>query len=401
MAYSVPDPYRQAIRGSIKWWASVDATLGGAPVAGATGMRPTGGSITDTSRPGVRRTLRLELASSPGLFDALSPIGTELVVTVHVEYQNRTVVDIPMGVFDVDSETVSESGGGISLTAPDKWVRIKRAQFLQPVGSTPGITVVEQIVVLLQSALGGETVNVTATHPARIGSMVWERDREKAINDLAAEIGAWVYFDRDGVATVADVPYTGGSANWMVDAGAGGVLIDVDRERSRTETCNIVVVESSASEGALFPTMYVWDANPSSPTYAGPGSGSGEAPPALGTSGPFGLVPYFHDSPTLASAGMAVLTGQSLLARQVGLASQISLTQVPNWAMDAFDALDVLPNTARRTVIEGVAASGVPILNRISSGAVLERHIADTVTHPLTHGSGQQIQGRSTGGGFA
>jgi hypothetical protein len=86
----------------------------------------------------VRRVLNLELAPEPGLFDLLSPIGTTLTVTARVMYTNRTTVDIPMGVFDVDSESLSEGGGGLSLTAPDKWVRIQRARFIKPQASNPG-----------------------------------------------------------------------------------------------------------------------------------------------------------------------------------------------------------------------------------------------------------------------
>jgi hypothetical protein len=60
-------------------------------VPGAADLRPIGGSITDTTKPGVRRMLTLELAPEPGLYDLLSPIGTTLVVTARVRYTNQQV----------------------------------------------------------------------------------------------------------------------------------------------------------------------------------------------------------------------------------------------------------------------------------------------------------------------
>jgi len=380
VAYPVPDPYPQAVRNGLAISYRVDASLDGDPIAGATGLAPTGGSITDTTKPGVRRVLNLELAPEPGMFDRLSPIGTTLAVTARVMYTNRTTVDIPMGVFDVDTESLSEGSGGLSLTAPDKWVRVQRARFIKPRASNPNFTVAAQIASLIKEGLGAteEVVN-RATSTAKVARLVWEKDRDAAIIDLAQQIGAWVYFDRNGVATIADVPGSGASADWLVDASASGVLIDLDRERSRTVTRNVVVVESSAADGARFPTQYVYDNKATSPTFAGPGTGAGTTLPAASLAGPFGQVPYFFDTPIHTSASSAIAAGRSILRRTAGLASQVSLGQVPNPAVDAFDVLDIMPPKERYDIAR-----------------VLERHVADTVTHPLSLGTAQHIEGRST-----
>jgi hypothetical protein len=375
VAFPVADPFREAVRNSVAITYTVDATLGGDPVPGGSGLLPSGGSVTDTTKPGVRRVLSLQLAPEPGLFDALSPIGTTLTVTAHVRYTNRQSVDIPMGVFDVDTESLSEGSGGLSLTAPDKWAKIQRARFIIPQASTPGLSVVGQIAALIRGALGpDEPVAVTATSTATVGRLLWEKDRDQAIIDLAQSIGAWVFFDRFGVATVADVPQIGSSADWLVDASPSGVLVELDRERSRTSTRNVVVIESSAADGAKVPTQWVWDSDPLSPTYAG-------TSPRLRPqeAGPFGIVPYFYDTPVLTSAAAALKAGRTILARTTGLASQVSLGQVPNPAVDAFDVIDVMPPRERYDIAR-----------------VLERHVVDTVTHPLTVGSPQQIEGRST-----
>ena len=378
MAYPVADPYRQAIRNSLTISYTVRATLNGTVVPGCEALQPTGGTITDTTKPGVRRVLNLQLAPMPGLFDKLDPVGTLLSATAHVQYTNRTIVDIPMGVFDVDRETFAEGGGELSLTAPDKWQKIARARFLWPTGPQIGIKVTDQIVFLIRDVLGPtEPVNVLATSQATVGSLTWDKDRDKAINDLAADIGAWVYFDRLGIATVADVPTIGASADWLIDASGAGVMTSLDRSRDRAKSYNVVVVTSSATTGEAFPTQYVWDSDPTSRTYAG-------TAPQFGTdAGPFGIVPYFHDTPLPLTIDGARAAGAAILARTVGLASQASMGQVPNPAVDAFDVLDVLPPEERYDI-----------------DRVLERHIADNVTHPLkTDGDpapAQNIDGRST-----
>lgn len=377
MAYPVPDPYRQAIRGGLALTYTVDALIEGVPIAGATGMKPTGGKITDTSRPGVRRKLDLQLPPTVGLYDLLAPVGVTLTCAARVRYTNLTVINIPMGVFDVDAQSVDESNGQITLTAPDKWVRIQRATFARPYQTVPWRPVVEELAVLIRGALGAdEEVVVTATSTATVGLQLEEKDRAGFINKLAKSIGAWVFFDRNGVATIADLPTAGAEADWLVDA--GGVLTDLSRTRSREDTRNVVVVESSAPDEEKFATQVVWDNDPSSPTYAGPDPLNH---PEL--AGPFGVSVEHFSTPLEMTNGEAEVTGLTILARVCGLASQASMGQVPNPALDAFDVLDLLPPREEAAVPR-----------------TLERHVADTVTHPLEvegdPAPAQQIEGRST-----
>jgi len=370
-----PDPYRSAIRsGGITLTYLVSASLGGAPVSGAQDLRPIGGEITDTSKPGVRRVLNLDLAPEPGLFELLAPEGTALSVVCRVQYQDRSTFDIPMGVFDVDTQSIGEGGGKISLTAPDKWVRIQRARFLVPQESYAGLPVVQQIAQLIQGAVPGAEPVILSTSTATTPPLVWERDRDKAILDLATDIGAWVFFDRWGNPTIMDIPKLGASADWLIDASPTGVLVSLDRQRSRTDTRNVVVVTSSASGGPAFDTQIVWDNEAESPTYAGSNPLTNP-----GSAGPFGIVPAFYASAVLSSSSEAYQAGVSILSRTVGLSSQVSLSRVPNPAMNAFATIDVLPPK-----------------RQFGASPVIERYMADTVTHPLSVDQPQHIDARLT-----
>lgn len=422
MAYlSMPNPglYTQAIRSGAAVTYTVDASYFGSPVDGATDLRPTGGSIADTTKAGVRRILSLELAPEPGLYDLLSPIGTTLTVTAHVRLTDRSTVDVPMGVFDIDEQTLTEGGGNLTATAPDKWVRLQRRKFAGPQqsNSAGGITVVQQIITLIRNALGPtEPVNVTATSTALVGALTWQSDRAQAIIDLATSIGAWVYADRTGVFTIADIPTIGMSADWLIDSSASGVLTSLSRSRSRTSTANVVCVESTAASGAAFPMQIVWDSDPTSPTFAGPNDGTTSPITHPELAGPFGVVVYNYDSSQPLSVSQARSTALAILAQVVGLASQATLGSVPNPAIDAFDVIDVMPPGPVTASVTGGGAAVFPgasifpgasvfpadgrprRVQWFASGRTVERHAVDTVTHPLVVGgsNAQQIQGRST-----
>jgi hypothetical protein len=312
--------------------------------------------------------------SADALFDLLEPVGTLLTVIAHVEITGGIVVDVPMGVFVIDTVKLSAGDGKVSITAPDKWVLVQRAQLLLPLASSPGSRVSDQAASLI-SAATGEPVQIDATSQALVDAMVWEKDREKAALDLLDGIGAWASFDRNGTCIIADVPTAGSGTVWLADASTTGVLVSLDRERSRTETRNVVVVTSSATDEEKFVTQVVWDNDPTSPTYAGPDPVNHPE-----QAGPFGLSVDYLDTPLPLDVIGAREAGGAIVQRKTGIASQVSLSMVPNPAVDAFDLLDVLPPRPDR-----------------NSPRIVERHVVDTITHPLSIGQAMTIDGRAIG----
>jgi hypothetical protein len=378
---SVSDRYGPASRTGGTQTVLVDAYLGGALVAGAANLAVNSGSVTDTSTPGVRRTLDLELIPAPGLFDLLSPVGTQLKVRVQSRYLDGTTDTIPMGLFEIDTESIGYgSNGTIKCQGSDRWVKIQRAKFLIPATSTPGVQTLTQISALIRGALGPtEPVNYNvsaATASRTVGAYAWDTDRDAAINDLAESIGCWVFFDRDGVATIAELPTMTSTSPpvWVVDSGANGILLDATRSRDRSKTYNVVVVNSDKTDGTtLFPPQIIWDDDPSSPTYAG-------TDPLNATAvGPFGLVPKPYSSPLLMDAAQAVQAGKAILARVTGLNAQLSMSAVRNHTLDALDQIDVLLPRERYDLPRPV-----------------EHHLIDKVVHPLTPDGAQSIDTRST-----
>lgn len=373
--FPTPDRYGQAVRaGGTKQYPTVSAYLSG--VALVASLPVDGGDVQDdVTAPGVRRTMRLNVAKQPGLADTLARPGVQLRASWTVDYGGGIVDSIPLGVFEPDVQTLGYApGGGLSVTAPDGYRRVQLAKFLIPRASTPGMTVAGQIIQLLREALpvGTQIVNLS-TSQATVGALTWDRDRDKAIEDLAESIGAYVFMDRNGAATIADLPTSGVTPVWTVDASMTGVLLDADRSRSRTETRNVVVVTADKADGvAPFEPVIVWDQDPSSPTYAGV-----DPLNQPGTAGPLGIAPDFYSSPLLLNAQMAEQAGRTRLAKTVGQVATLSVSSVPHRGLDGLDAIDVL----------------LP-RDRNDQPRVMERHLIDKVTHPLDL-SAQSIDTRS------
>lgn len=388
--YSVSAAFLGAIRSAFEGYGYVQAYSGGSLIT-----MPDGGTwlplkadgtnqvAVDGSTPGVRRTLTMTLTKTPGLWDLLAPTGVELKAFTQIRYPSGATETVPQGVFVLDSQQMGYTASGdLSITAPDRWVKIQRARFLVPRASTSAFTLRQQIAALITEVVGG-TVTDTGTSTATVGAQVWDRDRDKAIQDMATAGSLDVMFDRNGNPVIRDVPVLQATGVWTVDEGDGGAMVDANRQRDRQRTRNVVVVHGSANDGsALFNPAAAWDNNSLSPTYAGPGAGSGLVGdvPAASSAGPFGQVPYFYSSPLLRSTTQAQVVALTMLAKFTGLNAQVDLTSVPNIALDDGDTIEVTYPRERWD------------LARVS-----ERHLVETLTVPLAwHKNPLKIGTRST-----
>jgi hypothetical protein len=337
----------------------------------------------DGANPGVRRTCTLTLAAVPGLWEMLAPIGTELKVWTAIRFPSGKTEAVPQGVFPIDVQRISYGpDGSLSLTAPDGWVRVQNGRFFTPRQFGGGGDVRALISQLLQEVLPANApITNVGSNNAPIPVLSEDKDRAGLIQKLAKAGSLDVYFDREGTPIIRDAPEMSAQTVWDVDAGPKGVMISADRERNRQKTYNIVVVNGTKNDDGTppFPTQYVWDANPNSPTYAGPGTGAGDTPPPQTLAGPFGQRPTFYASPLLTSAAQAQKAGLTILQRVTGLAAQLKATAVSNPALDDGDTIRVqLPKEGR---------------NRRQ----VELHIIDSLTVPLVPSkNAQSISTRST-----
>ena len=331
------------------------------------------GSVTIDATADVRRTLSLTVPGSQTTWDALDTVGGEITVTQSMVYSDQTTEDVPLGVFVVDQDQIDYGPyGSITLTCPDRWVKVQRNQFgPSNRASVPSNMAWQEIKRLVEACWGGDypfpgwsQLDESAT--TKVGSLLWDDgDRAGAITQIAQDSALEVFFDAAGMAVLRPIPtLTNTSPSvWAVDAGGDGVMLSASRSRDRSAVRNVIIVSTSATD-VTFTPQEVSDTDVTDP---------------LATSGPLGYVPMEYTSPTLRNSAQARAAGRAQLAKTLGVAKQLSLESVGNFALDAEDVIQVL----------------LPLTD-IASPPTYELHILDTVVTPLIPTGTQQLTTRST-----
>lgn len=329
---------------------------------GVEGIPVYGGEVDVDPGKQTRRILSgLKVDATDDMWDLLSPVATELRVFRGFRYSNGESELVPVGQFVVPnlSETYGGDWSGQVGTASDRMSLVQRARFPLPRVMPLGMRIADAIGVLIGEVLG--PVTVLATSAAVIGpGVVYERDRGKAVSEMAASIGADVYCAPDGTPMVVDKPQLADTSVWTVDAGANGVLYQASRERSYDRVYSGVVAVPTQIDGAApFDPVVVWDEDPNSPTYH---------------LGPFGKVPYFFTSPLFENADQAWVAASTLLPQVTAMRSQMSLDAECNPALEGRDTITAaLPRRQR------------------GQTTTTERHLVGPFNVPLTADGTQRI----------
>lgn len=367
--YPVSARYLEAVRNPPTIATRVEVWYGGHRVDtyGDQGLPVYGGQAQVDRTKQVRRTLTgVQVDATDDTWNLLSPVGTQLRCFRGFRYLNGETELIPVGVFTLDSlsETYGGAWDGSIDTAPDLMALVQRARFLTPRTFPAGMRISDVIATLLTEVLGSTYTNLATSDAVLLTDAVYQRDRGKAITDLAASIGVDVFCAPDGTPTIRDIPKLSDPV-WDVDAGDTGVLYQATRQRTADQSYSAVVASGTQINGATpFPPQVVYDDNPLSPTYY---------------LGPFGLVPYYMSSDLFTDAGMAMSAAIGRLPLVTGPRAQFSLTAECNAALDGFDTVRVtLPARGR------------------GQSPVVERHLVDTLTVPMTPAATQAITTSST-----
>jgi len=333
-----------------------------------------GSSVKIDATQKVRRQATIQLPNSDVLWNMLSVPGTELHPYRGMDLFGIGPVWVPLGRMEIDQPSIAYSPGrNLVVSAGDYRTRVEAAEFLTPAITQFGTLIASQIVAFLQDVLPGVTILDRVTSTYYIGAKIYDTDRAGAIDEMAAAIGAEVVFDGDGNAVVRPVPQLAATTSWTVDAGQG-VMLDASRQRSVSTAKNVVVVTSSATNGApLFDPVYVWDNNPDSPTYAGPDPVNNPA-----AAGPFGIRVERLSSTAITDPQQALQAGQARLAQVAGRPTSLTLQSVVNPGLEDGDTIAVqLPP------------------DPFSGARKTEAHIVESVTVPLSLTDPQQITTRA------
>lgn len=360
--YAVSANFLTALRSSHTVRVQVDAYRGGSLVA--SDLPVAGGSVAVDATSDVRRQLDLTIADptlAPKAGDTtgpLTPFGTELYVRRGIAFPNGTVEWVPLGWFRIQQVSASLGLDALKVQGVDRSRTVADAKFLTPTQSVTTNTVPNEIKRLVQQAIPGAVFTDTTGSTSSTPDLVWEQERWPAISDLARSIGAEVFFDADGKCLLRAVPSISNAVAWYVDAGEGGVMVSGSQETSRESTYNGVVATGERTDQFAAYTSTKTDDDPASPTY---------------WLGPYGQVPYFYTSASITTQAQADAAASGLLARTKGLTRSVSLSSIPNPALDAGDVVQV-----------------------VFPDGTYERHIVDSLTIPLDPSEAMPIGTRST-----
>lgn len=358
---TVSATFLAAIRTFHSMWSTATFTN---PFTGTTTDLPikTGSTVTVDVTAKNRRMLNLVLPPEQGLYNTLLVPGGEITVTQTFRYIDHSTETIPLGVFCVDSQDLGyRVDGQLQATCPDRWVRVQRNRFGLNRSSIPTNAGWQEIKRLVEGAWpnslfpfpGWSHIDTSAT--THVGGLVWDDgDRETAILALAATGKLDVYFDADGqgVLTPLPQPTTGSAPVWTVDSSASGVFLDGDRKLDLSTVRNAVIVSSSASDIILTPVEVKNTHDPVSDP--------------LSTLGPLGYVPAYYSSAVIRTTGQATNAGKTILQQQLQAAQQVSLTAIPNPALEGWDVLLVVypPSefgTSRPSDIQILESTTIPL----------------------------------------
>lgn len=309
------------------------------------GVDPTGtdlgmisGSVTLSGSAAIRGSATV-LVEGDGTWplnndDLLTPYGNELFIRRGIDYGNGTIEWVSLGYFRIDDVSQTRNDRyPITLTCYDRMIGIIEARLLTPVQFNIGVavgTIVETLVweVYPDATIewDDDTYGILITR-----AQIAEEDRYGFLNDLITSYGKIMYFDYRGYLVIQSVP-TATSPVFDVNSGRDGVLIELNRSRTREGVYNAVVVNGEGADTNVPIFAIVLDNDETSPTNY---------------NGRFGKVPRFFTSTFITTNEQALATAAGLLAQTTGLPYSVDFKSVVNSALEPYDPVAITTSTTR------------------------------------------------------
>lgn len=361
----VSETFLQTIRRSHRRATRVSALdsnfepIAGATLTGDMGYA-IGGTVTIDRRRAIRRTIELTVANPEGIWTPATStdfffFGNALKVERGVYLDEDTIEYVSLGIFLVDTPTVdvSSAGSTLQILGQDRMRRAANSKFAAPTtyaASTPIATVIADMAddagmgtVLLRLDDGGKTLAVGRTYDE-------QEERVKAMRDLARDYSLDVYVDGDGYLVLEPiVDVTQAAIAWRFERGDDAILTGITKGFSDQRFYNHVIVSGESADHDPVRGEAA-DTNPLSPGYI---------------YGPQGDRAYFYTSALITSTGQAQDVADALLPDVALIEEEIRLPHVPNPALEAGDAVEIVEPITRTD----------------------DRYLIDSITIPLGGGT--------------
>lgn len=293
-------------------------------------------------RASVRRSANMTVALDPyetdsrEVVEAISTEGGLMTIEHAVTYpgiQELHWVKIATMRIDAVSSPLRSAGREVSLYDRSILLQEHVLETPHPLNDT----YVNLIHTMLNETLPGETLTVDPLFtseelnlaPSTGKATAENSPRLKAMQEFADAIGGVVTNLTDG--SFALLKVTDDAPVWTINAGTDGVLSDGTQEHSRREQYNAVSIrwEPNNDEDDWSYRIFLWDNEPSSPTYY---------------DGPFGKRPVFYEEEYahIPSQTEAERIARERLAETSGQTRGLTLTAVYNPLLEPGDNITVV-----------------------------------------------------------
>ncbi|WP_369190155.1 DUF5047 domain-containing protein [Streptomyces sp. R08] len=295
------------------------------------------GSVKVDRGSETRRSLSLTIAD-PRQFpkaetDLFNVYGQELYVERGIRYLDGSTERVPLGTFVITDISGDMHTGPLNIEAAGRELLLKRALFGSATNTKGFVSAAAFIRTSIANVLPSASfVDRSTVGAVGLATKTWDAGTDvwSALAEVATSVGGELFCDAYGTFVLVDIPQVANvpvTAVWDVSAGANGVMVSASVKLTASDVYNRVVVVGENAED-------------NKPPVSGTATITDSTDP-LRYGGPFGQVTYRYSSSLVTTSTQANATAVALLAKKRQANRSVSLSAVPNPALDAGDWIRV------------------------------------------------------------
>lgn len=321
------------------------------------------GSVKVDRGSDVRRSLSVSIADPASWptsdTDTFNVYGQQIYVEAGLTYLDGSSERVPLGTFVITSISGNIHTGPLTISAAGLEILLKRSLWESATSTTGYASPAAFIGFHIPDTVPGASfVNASTRGTEALATKTWDSGSDKwaALSEVASSVGCELFCNANGTFVLANIPDPEDlsvTPVWDVTTGQNGVMVSAEMALTADEVFNRVVVTGENTSDNV-------------PPSSGEAKITGATDP-LRWGGPFGKVTKTYSSSLVTSDANANATAIALLRKYRSPNRTVSLSTVPNPALDAGDRIRV---------------------NYGPSGPAPEIHIANSFDIPLSVKSG-------------
>jgi hypothetical protein len=333
--YTVTDKFLTAIRNSTRRISVADIYYSNQLIYSDVPISD--GSVSVDRSSTIRRSGSFIVSKKNVDPTTLEPWGTEVRIRSGVQYTDRTTELVPLGIFRV--EDISWKDGqdsDITVEFFDRGKALEDAGMLgdRDMSSKYASVALNTVVTNVWDHAG--YIPLVIIDPTILDiklpkATIYSGTHLEMVASVAEAMAGEQYFDVDGNFRVGKIPsispeMTIDDADWVVDVGESGVLIEAVRKHSRTETFNAIAVYGATKNDTGGDRVMGVAYDLTTRNHAGYFS-------------PFGKKSKRIENDALTTVNQCAQVGLQQLKNLAGLAKNVTFTSLLNPALDVGDVI--------------------------------------------------------------